>query len=166
MSDAQSRVELSHAAQQAVRNLGGAVQESSAKITVGELPAIRGNESHMVELFQNLIGNSIKYRAARPLEIFVTAEQRGQEYIVKVQDNGIGISPEYRDYVFGLFKRLHDRDIPGTGIGLAICKKIVDGLGGRIWVESEPGKGSTFCFSAPAAEPLVEVLARSDSQAA
>jgi PAS domain S-box-containing protein len=154
LDDPQHRVELSRAAEQAIRNLAGAIRDSAATITVDRLPAIRGNESHLIELFQNLIANAIKYRSERPIEIHITAEQLGQECIVRVKDNGIGIAPEYRDYVFGLFKRLHDRDIPGTGIGLAICKKILEGMGGRIWVESELGKGSTFCFSAAAAEAL------------
>jgi signal transduction histidine kinase len=97
------------------------------------------------------VGNAIKYRGPEALRIEVTAERMGAGWVVKVRDNGIGIAPAYRDQIFGLFKRLHQRSVPGTGIGLAICKKIVDGMGGRIWVESELGKGSTFCFTARSA---------------
>jgi signal transduction histidine kinase len=95
-----------------------------------------------------LISNAIKYRSEAPIEIAVTAVKNEHEWIIRVKDNGIGIPPEYHTFIFGLLKRLHGRDVPGTGIGLAICKKIVDVMGGRIWVESEPQKGSTFCFSA------------------
>jgi light-regulated signal transduction histidine kinase (bacteriophytochrome) len=101
----------------------------------------------MVRVFQNLIGNAIQYRSDEPARIHITAELLGHEWLVKSKDNGIGIAPQYHECIFGRFKRLHGRDIPGTGIGLAICKKIVEGLGGRIWVESESGKGSTFCFT-------------------
>jgi signal transduction histidine kinase len=95
-----------------------------------------------------LLSNAIKYRSDSPIQIRIAAEQAGSDWIIKVTDNGVGIAPEYHDQVFGLFKRLHGRDIPGTGVGLAICKKIVEGMGGKIWVESEVAKGSTFCFTA------------------
>ena len=98
-----------------------------------------------------MLANAIKYRGTETVRIDVTAEPMGTEWVVKVHDNGIGIAPAYHEQIFGLFKRLHQRSVPGTGIGLAICKKIVDGMGGRIWVESEPGKGSTFCFTAQSA---------------
>jgi PAS domain S-box-containing protein len=142
------RVELSGALQQAIKNLEELIRESAAKITVSALPSIRGNHSHLVELFQNLIGNAIKYRSNAPSEVDVSAERLGDEWIIRVKDNGIGIAPEYHTHVFGLLKRLHGREVPGTGIGLAICKKIVEIMGGRIWVESEPGRGATFCFTA------------------
>ena len=114
---------------------------------------VLGNESQLTGLMQNLLGNAIKYHGAEPVRIAVTAEPRGSGWVVKVQDNGIGIgiAPAYHEQIFGLFKRMHQRSVPGTGIGLAICKKIVDGMGGRIWVESQPSKGSTFCFTAQAA---------------
>ncbi len=143
-------VELRHAVDQALRNLGQAVRESGARVDIGPLPAAHGNESHFLELFQNLISNAIKYRSDAPVEIGIRAEQFGSEWLVKVTDNGIGIAPEYHEQIFGLFKRLHPREVPGTGIGLAICKKIVDGIGGKIWVESSLGRGSTFCFTVPA----------------
>jgi signal transduction histidine kinase len=105
-----------------------------------------GHENRFSELFQNLISNAIKYRSEAPVQIQVTAEQLRHEWVVKVKDNGIGIPPEYHDQVFGLLKRLHGREISGTGIGLAICKKIVEAAGGKIWVDSHVGEGSTFCF--------------------
>ncbi|MGD0130484.1 MAG: ATP-binding protein [Bryobacteraceae bacterium] len=137
--------------EQAGKNLEQAIQESGASIIVGPLPCVLGNESQLTGLMQNLLGNAIKYRGAEALRIEVTAELAGTECVIKVQDNGIGIAPAYHEQIFGLFKRLHERSVPGTGIGLAICKKIVEGMGGRIWVESEPGRGSIFCFTAQSA---------------
>ena len=149
--NARERVDLRRAVEQAINYLERAIRESGASITVGSLPCVLGNESQLTGLMQNLLGNAIKYRGPEALRIEVTAERMGAGWVVKVRDNGIGIAPAYRDQIFGLFKRLHQRSVPGTGIGLAICKKIVDGMGGRIWVESELGKGSTFCFTARSA---------------
>lgn len=146
---APERVELDGAAQQAVANLEQAIRDASAEIVAADLPAVRGNAIHLVTLFQNLLSNAIKYRGETPPQIRISAEQAGPVWIIKVADNGIGIAPEYRDQIFGLFKRLHTREVPGTGVGLAICKRIVEGMGGKIWVESEPGKGATFYFTAP-----------------
>lgn len=143
------RVELRHCAEQALKNLDRAVQESRSTVALGPLPTVVGSEIHLVELFQNLFSNAIKYRSTAPVEIHVTADRLERECVVKVKDNGLGIDPEYHDQIFGLFKRLHSRSIPGTGIGLAICKKIVEGMGGKIWVESELGKGCAFCFTVP-----------------
>jgi light-regulated signal transduction histidine kinase (bacteriophytochrome) len=145
---------LNNVAARAIKNLDAAIRGSGAAVTVDTLPAVLGNESHLVELFQNLIGNAIKYRSESPLEIRVSAEQLGSEWVVKIKDNGIGIGPQYRDHVFGLFKRLHGAEISGTGIGLAICKKIVERMGGKIWVESEPDQGSTFSFTIAAVSGL------------
>lgn len=145
-------VVMENAVAQAIENLETAIEESGAAITVGPLPCVAGNQSQWVGLMQNLLSNAIKYRSGEPLRIIVTAEPAsGGDWLVKVRDNGIGIAPAYHEQIFGLFKRLHQRCVPGTGIGLAICKKIVEGMGGRIWVESEPGKGATFCFTARAA---------------
>lgn len=146
-NDSPSPVELEHAAAQAIQNLREALASSGAIVTVGPLPAVQARETDLVRVFQNLIGNAVKYRSQAPVEIHLTAEPLGPGWVVKVRDNGIGIAKEHHQRMFGLFTRLHGREIPGTGIGLAICKKIVEGLGGRIWVESEPGAGSTFCFT-------------------
>ena len=106
---------------------------------------------HLRQIFQNLVGNAIKYRSERPPAIHVDARREAREWVISVADNGIGISPDYQDQIFGLFKRLHHREqYAGTGLGLAICKKLVERYGGRIWVESELGKGSVFFFSLPA----------------
>ncbi len=132
-------------------NLGHAIKTSNATFIVDPLPMALGNEQHLTRVFQNLIANAINYRSQAPVKIRITAEQLGAEWIVKIQDNGVGIAAEYREQVFGLFKRLHGPENPGAGIGLAICKKIVEAMGGTIWVESEVGFGSTFCFTVPAA---------------
>ena len=109
------------------------------------------NPLHLAQLFQNLISNALKYRSNQPPRIAVSALEQEQNWLFTVEDNGIGIQPEYQAQIFGIFKRLHGSEYPGTGIGLAICKKIVDRHGGSIWVESEPGKGSRFSFTLPRA---------------
>ncbi len=132
-------------------NLAGSISESGARITSDPLPALPVNGAHLQQLFQNLIGNAIKYRSPlRPPEVHVSAEKCNGQWIFAVSDNGIGIEPAYKEKIFGLFKRLHTSDeYSGTGIGLAICQRIVDRYHGRIWVESEPGRGSTFRFTLP-----------------
>jgi signal transduction histidine kinase len=121
------------------------------------LPIVRGNEIHLVRLFQNLISNAVKYRREDPVEIHVTAGRRGLDWVIRIADNGLGIAPENQARVFMPFVRLANRDVPGTGLGLAVCRKIVEGLGGDIWVESELGAGATFCFTIAAAEPGIVV---------
>jgi PAS domain S-box-containing protein len=134
----------------ALNNLEVSVQESQARIIHDPLPTVWGNQVQLVQLFQNLIGNSIRYRKRnQPLEAHIEANQSDNCWTVRVRDNGIGIAPEYREQVFGLFKRLH-RDKSGTGIGLAICKKIVEKHDGRIWIEGDPGEGTTIVFTLPA----------------
>ena len=113
-----------------------------------------GDHVQLVQLIQNLIDNAIKYRATSPPEVWISAERRQLGWTFLVRDNGIGIAAQYQERIFAIFKRLHGRDVPGTGIGLALCKRIVERHGGRIWVESEPAKGSVFQFSIPdAASP-------------
>lgn len=129
-----------------------ATEESGAAVTSDPLPTLTGNESNFIQLFQNLVGNAMKFRGAAPARIHIGAERKGGDWLFLVKDNGIGIEPQYKDRIFVIFQRLHGRDkYPGTGIGLAICKKIVETHGGRIWVESEPGKGTAFYFTVPAA---------------
>ena len=136
----------------AIANLQASIQEAGAHIHYHALPAVEGNKSELLQLFQNLIGNAIKFRGANAPEIRISAVNKKKEWCFAVEDNGIGIAPEHADDVFVIFKRLHTREeYPGSGIGLAICKKIVEHNHGRIWVESQPGQGSTFRFTWPAA---------------
>jgi PAS domain S-box-containing protein len=134
----------------AMANLKIAVEESHAVVTHGPLPTVLADGLQFTQLFQNLIGNAIKFRAKEPPRVHVSADWVDGEWIFAVRDNGLGIDPQYFDRIFVIFQRLHSReDYPGTGIGLAVCKKIVERHGGRIWVESEVGRGSTFYFSLP-----------------
>ncbi len=134
-----------------LENLKLLIESSGAHCDIGELPAVRLQEVHLEQLFQNLIANGIKYRSEDVPNIRISAEKDDANWIFSVQDNGIGIDPQYQEQIFGVFKRLHRNDeYEGTGIGLAICKRIVDRYGGRLWVESQPGEGSTFRFSIPA----------------
>jgi PAS domain S-box-containing protein len=144
-------VDLPRAVEQARQNLALEIKESGARITVDPLPVVRGNEIHLVRLFQNLIGNAVKYRGKDAPEIHVRAEREGSDWIVRIEDNGIGIDRPNLDRVFMPFVRLANREVPGTGLGLAVCKNIVDEMGGKIWIESEPGMGSTFSFTIPEA---------------
>lgn len=132
-------------------SLGPAIEESGARVTAGTLPVISGDAVQLDQVFQNLIANALKFRKPDvPPEVSVTARRGIEEWIFSISDNGIGIAPEYAERVFILFQRLHSRtEYPGTGIGLAICKKIVERHGGRIWFDSTPGKGTTFVFSIP-----------------
>jgi signal transduction histidine kinase/CheY-like chemotaxis protein len=134
----------------AIRNLHSLIQESGATITRGSLPSITGDPVQMTRLFQNLLVNAIKYRSDEPPCIHVAAVDRESDWLFSVRDNGIGIEPQYAEKVFGVFKCLHPRDKrSGSGMGLAICRKIVSRHEGRIWVESELGKGATFFFTLP-----------------
>ena len=131
-------------------NLEASIQQEAAAITWDPLPTVEAHEIRLVQLFQNLISNAIKYRSTAPPEIRLWAEPSEAGWIISVRDNGIGIEPEYAQQVFGIFKRLHGQKYPGTGIGLAICQRIVERYGGRIWVDSQAGAGSVFRFTLPA----------------
>jgi PAS domain S-box-containing protein len=145
--------EAGAACKAAIRNLRESIKGSNAAVRVGPLPAVLADSSQLTALFQNLIGNAIKYRNERRPEIHVDAEPQGNEWTFSVQDNGIGIERQYWERIFQMFQRLHSRkDYPGTGIGLAVCKKIVERHGGRIWLESQPERGSTFLFTIPKIE--------------
>jgi signal transduction histidine kinase len=135
---------------EALANLRIPIQESNAVISRDPLPAISGDPVQLIRVFQNLISNAIKYRGKELPRIELRAEPRDHEWSFAVQDNGIGIEPDYTEKIFGIFKRLHAQgEHPGNGMGLAICRKIINRHGGRIWVESEPGRGSKFCFTLP-----------------
>ena len=136
--------------QQALQNLDLVLKEKRAEVIYTELPEIQANQNQLVQLFQNLVGNAIKFAVEVPPKIHICASSANGSHIFEVQDNGIGIDPEHKDRIFQIFQRLHTREeYPGTGIGLAICKRIVERHGGRIWFESEPGQGTTFFFSLP-----------------
>jgi light-regulated signal transduction histidine kinase (bacteriophytochrome) len=133
----------------AIANLQAAVQESGAQFFIDKLPTVTAEPAELRQLFQNLLGNAIKFRSPRPPEIHIAAKIKGHDWVFSVSDNGIGIAPEHAETIFGIFKRLHTHsEYPGSGIGLAICKKIVEQSGGRIWVESQP-QGARFCFTLP-----------------
>jgi PAS domain S-box-containing protein len=132
-----------------LENLRFAIQETHAIITHDALPVLQADAARLCQVFQNIIGNAIKYRSGEVPQIHVSALKGPGEWIFSIRDNGIGIDSGYTERIFGLFKRLHGSDYPGTGLGLAICKKIVEQHGGRIWVESKPGAGSAFYFSLP-----------------
>jgi light-regulated signal transduction histidine kinase (bacteriophytochrome) len=134
-----------------VLNLQASLEQNGGVVTWDELPTLNAHEGRVVQLLQNLVGNAIKYRSAAPPKIHVSANARPSEedWIFCVEDNGIGISPEYSQEIFGIFKRLHGHAYPGSGIGLAICQRIVETYGGRIWVESDLGAGSRFYFTIP-----------------
>jgi len=127
-----------------------AIRENDAAVTYDPLPEIQMGETHLQQVFQNLIVNSLKYRNEKPPRVHISAARRGAAWLISVQDNGIGIDPQYKEKIFGVFKRLHrDEKYTGTGIGLAICQRVVERYGGRIWVESRPGEGATFFFTIP-----------------
>jgi PAS domain S-box-containing protein len=134
----------------AVRNLQAAIAEKGAQVTCGPLPAIWCDATQLTQVFQNLLGNGIKFCRDRPPVVHVTARARDGRWVFAVRDNGIGIEPRHAERIFAIFQRLHPRDqYPGTGIGLALCKKIIERHGGHIWVESQPGAGSVFSFNLP-----------------
>ncbi|GEM_PF-1345692 len=148
---------------QVLKSLKFTISDAGASVTKDDLPEIQADSLQIMQLFQNLIGNALKFHTDKPLHIHIGAEKKGDEWLFSIKDDGIGIAPEYQERIFGLFQRLHRRsEYSGTGIGLAICKKVVERHNGRIWVESELGKGAAFCFTLPIihiADPLISLRA-------
>jgi len=144
-------VDVNKILKQTINTLKTRIEETGAIVLVENMPTVTANELQLGQLFQNLISNAIKFRKPnlKP-EVKITAKHSGHEWMFSVTDNGIGIKKEFTDKIFVIFQRLHNsQEYPGTGIGLAICKKIVEKLGGHIWVESNNGAGSTFSFTIP-----------------
>jgi chemotaxis family two-component system sensor kinase Cph1 len=145
-----TEVDLNEVMKKVLFSLSSAVESSGGRVTHDELPVLTVHETSALQVFQNLIANALKFRGEKPSEIRVGARKDGGEWVFSVADNGLGIEPQYHERIFQIFQRLHSREeYSGTGIGLSICKKIVSSWGGRIWVESELGKGSTFYFTMP-----------------
>jgi light-regulated signal transduction histidine kinase (bacteriophytochrome) len=137
----------------ALQNLHGAIEESGGSVTQDKLPTLVADHAQLVQLFQNLVGNALKYRGTEPPRVHVSAKKNGaKEWVFSVRDNGLGIEPKYFNKIFLMFQRLHGREeFSGTGIGLSLCKKIAERHGGRIWVKSTPPGGSTFYVALPEA---------------
>jgi chemotaxis family two-component system sensor kinase Cph1 len=143
-------VDCNAVVEEVLSGLQSAIQESGAAITHAQLPAVWADRTLMTQVFQNLIGNAIKFRGKERPAVSVEAEEDGHQCLFSVRDNGIGIAPEFAENIFVVFQRLHARaEYPGNGIGLSICKKIVELYGGKIWMESQAGSGSTFKFTMP-----------------
>jgi len=142
-------VPLRTAVEESLMNLASIVTATSATVIYHGLPEILVEEAALVQVFQNLIGNAIKYRSDEAPKIQISADAKEEFWICSVEDNGVGIDQAYSEKIFHAFSRLHGRECPGTGIGLAICRRIVERIGGRIWVESQPGHGSAFRFTVP-----------------
>lgn len=143
-------VQMGEVLERALTNLGVAIEEAGAIITADPLPSVVGKQSYLVRLLQNIIGNAIKFRSKAVPKVHVSVRRQDGEWVFSVKDNGIGFEPRFAERIFGVFQRLHSHaEYPGTGIGLAICKKIVEQHGGRIWAESEPGNGASFYFTLP-----------------
>lgn len=151
VSDAEPPLTDANAAlQNVLPQFGPVIEANQASVTFDTLPEIRMHSVHLEQVFQNIIGNALKYRREESPRIHVSAGKARNEWIVSLQDNGIGIDQRYAEQIFGLFRRLHsNEEYAGTGVGLAICRNIIERYGGRIWVTSKPGEGSTFFFSIP-----------------
>jgi len=147
-------VDCNAAVDQAIANLQSAVTAAEAEISFGGLPTVPGVAVLIVQIFQNLIGNAIRYRSEAAPTITISAQPELTEWVFSIADNGIGIDPRHHSRIFGVFRRLHGDEHPGSGMGLAICKAAVERMGGRIWVESNPGHGSIFRFTIPKFEAL------------
>jgi PAS domain S-box-containing protein len=148
-------VDLDSVVEEAIRNCSVAIEESGAHVERDPLPAVPGHRGQLLQLMQNLIGNAIKYKAESAPVVNVSAERQDGHWLISVRDNGAGFDSKYSEKIFGIFKRLHGNDYPGTGIGLAICRRVVERHHGKIWAESEPGRGSTFRFTLPVAAQQV-----------
>jgi PAS domain S-box-containing protein len=146
-----SSVALDEDLEAAITHLEQAIKENGASVTHDPLPTLQVDRGQMVRLFQNLIGNAVKYRKPDQAPVVhISAEQKGAEWVISIRDNGIGFDPKHANIIFEPFKRLHTaEEYPGTGVGLAICRRIVQSQRGRIWAESQPGEGTTFCFTLP-----------------
>jgi hypothetical protein len=144
--------EAAEAVEEALESLAQSIRENRAEIIVGPLPKLKMQGKHLVQLFTNLVSNALKYRSEQTPRIHISARRQGGHWLFSVQDNGIGIEPQYTEVIFKLFKRLHTAEAhPGSGIGLSICQNVVQRYGGQIWVDSEWGRGSTFQFTLPEA---------------
>jgi light-regulated signal transduction histidine kinase (bacteriophytochrome) len=144
------KTDCQRALQDTLANLQTAIEETHATVTHDPLPIVLADEPQLVQVLQNLVSNAIKFHAEAPPRVHIGAQRQDGEWVFSVSDNGIGIDPQYHERIFVIFQRLHSGDeYPGTGIGLALCKRIVERHGGRIWVESDLGEGATFCFTIP-----------------
>jgi light-regulated signal transduction histidine kinase (bacteriophytochrome) len=138
-----------------MQNLHQAIQDSGATVICSALPTLKADTSQLTQVFQNLIGNAIKFRGSQPPEVHVEAQRQEGGWQLSVRDNGIGIDPQFAERIFVIFQRLHTHvEYPGTGIGLALCRKVIERHGGTIWLESQPGKGATFFFTIPDIAPI------------
>lgn len=144
------QINCNHVLSRVLANLKLAIDESKAVVTHDPLPNVTADDTQITQVLQNLVANAIKFRAGKTPEVHISAVRQGNDWHFSVRDNGIGIDPKYFDRIFVIFQRLHNRqEYAGTGIGLALCKKIIERHGGRIWLESEAGKGATFYFTLP-----------------
>ena len=142
--------DLNKMVQKILDGMAATLESSAGTVTYDKLPVLRVHETSTMQVFQNLIGNALKFHGELPPRVHISAKKGDGEWIFSVQDNGLGIEPQYNERIFQIFQRLHSKEeYSGTGIGLSICKKIVTNYGGRIWIESEHGKGSTFYFTIP-----------------
>ena len=163
--DACGRVDCDAAVEEVLQSLGPAMRASGAVVTHAALPMVWADRSQVAQIFQNLIGNAIKFRGKEAPAISVQAEKAGQQWLFSVSDNGIGIAPEYREHIFVVFQRLHTRaEYAGNGIGLAICKKVVERCGGKIWVEAQADHGSIFKFTMPCDGPAEKKLGGAETR--
>jgi light-regulated signal transduction histidine kinase (bacteriophytochrome) len=156
-------VDAGVAAREAMQNLSRAIEESEATVTCGDLPVVTGDHTQIVQLFQNVIANAVKFRGEAHPRVHISARRQSDEWVFSVRDNGIGIDADQRERVFMVFKRLHSQSVyPGTGVGLAIATRIVERHGGRIWIDPASTSGTTFLFTLP---PFARAAALHSSEA-